>query len=151
VETLFKQIQDFADFSEAVGVVSVYPQQINIGYAKIFATGNLMSSCRRWNKKETVDKTWANFKAHFAAAHRQHKQMQGGSAANSGYHAIYAAVGQTEDQMVESTIGALANLETATATDRGVVATLTEANSRLAKQLEDHYNKLKEIEALLKK
>jgi hypothetical protein len=74
----------------------------------------------------------------------------GGSAANSGYHAANADIVQTEDQMVESTIGVLANLATATATDRGVVATLTEANSRLAKQLEDRSNELKEIKALLK-
>jgi hypothetical protein len=38
--------------------------------------------------------------------------MQGESAAN------YAAVGQTEDQMAEATIGALANLATITATDQ---------------------------------
>jgi hypothetical protein len=35
-------------------------------------------------------------------------------------------VGQTEYQMAEATIGALANLATATANDRVVVATLTE-------------------------
>jgi hypothetical protein len=34
--------------------------------------------------------------------------------------------------MAEVTIGALANLATATETDRGVVATLTEADARLA-------------------
>jgi hypothetical protein len=79
VETLSKQIQDCADFSEAGGVVIGHPQQINVGYAKIFVTCNFMSACRRWNEKETADKTWANFKAHFAAAHRQHTQMQGGN------------------------------------------------------------------------
>jgi hypothetical protein len=42
-------------------------------------------------------------------------------------------VGQPEDQMDEATIGALANLATATATDRGVIVTLTEANARLDK------------------
>jgi hypothetical protein len=51
----------------------------------------------------------------------------------------------------EATIGALANMETTTATDRGVVATLTEANSRLTKQLEDRSNDLKDIKALFKK
>jgi hypothetical protein len=151
VETLFKQIQDCADFSKSGGVIIDHPQQINVGYAKIFATGNFTSACRRWNEKDTVDKTWANFKAYFAAAHRQHKQMQGGSSSNSGYHASNAAVCQMEDQMVEANIGALANLTTATSTDRGVVATLTEANSRLAKQLEDLSNELKDINALLKK
>jgi hypothetical protein len=35
--------------------------------------------------------------------------------------------------------------------DRGVVAQLTESNSRLAKQLEDNATALKEVKALLKK
>jgi hypothetical protein len=87
----------------------------------------------------------------FAAAHRQYKQKQGEPAANSGYHAANAAVGQTEDQMLEATIGALANMGTTTTTDRGVVTTLTEENLRLAKQLEDRSNELKDIKALLKK
>jgi hypothetical protein len=45
---------------------------------------------------------------------------------------------QNEDHMAEATIGALANLATATAADRGVVAALTQENSRLAKQLEEN-------------
>jgi hypothetical protein len=91
------------------------------------------------------------FKAHFSAAHRQHKKTQGGSAATAGYHSANAAVGQTEDQMTESIIGSLANFDTATAADRGVVATLTEANARLVKQLEDNSNELRELEALIKR
>jgi hypothetical protein len=35
VESLFKQIQDCADYSEAGGVLIGHPQQINVGYAKI--------------------------------------------------------------------------------------------------------------------
>jgi hypothetical protein len=42
--------------------------------------------------------------------------------------------------MAEATIGALANLATATAADRGGVVALTQANARLAKQLEDNSN-----------
>jgi uncharacterized protein YpuA (DUF1002 family) len=77
--------------------------------------------------------------------------MQGGSAATAGYHSANAAVTHNEDQMAEATIGALSNLATATASDRGVVAALTKANSRLAKQLEDNSNELRELNALLKK
>jgi hypothetical protein len=51
--------------------------------------------------------------------------------------------------MAKATIGALANLATATAADRGVVAALTQANSRLAKQLEDNSSELRELKALL--
>jgi hypothetical protein len=149
VETLFKQIQDCSDYSEAGGVLIGHPQQINVGYAKIFATGHSMSACRRWNEKLAVEKTWTQFKSHFADAHRQHKQMKGETAATSGYHSANAAVTENEEQMAEATIGALTNLATATATDRGVVAALTQANSRLAKQLEENSSELRELKALL--
>jgi hypothetical protein len=69
--------------------------------------------------------------------------MQGESAATSGYHSENASVTQNEYQMAEATIGALANLATATAAERGVVAALTQANSRLAKQLEDNSTELR--------
>jgi hypothetical protein len=121
---------------------------MSFGYAKIFATGNFMSACRRWNKKPASDKTWTHFKSHFAAAHRHHKQMQGETAANAGYHSANAAMTQTEDQMAEATIGALANLATATAADRGVGEALTQANYRLVKQLEETTSELRELKAL---
>jgi hypothetical protein len=132
------------------GGVPIGPsQQINVGYAKIFATGHFMSACSRWNEKSAAEKTWTHFKSHFAAARRQHKQMQGETAANAGYHSANAAITQNEDQMYEATIGALANLATATAADRGVVAALTQANSRLVKQLEENSSELRELKALL--
>jgi hypothetical protein len=122
VESLFKQIQDCAYYSEAGGVLIGHPKNQR-WICKKNATGRFMSACRRWNEKPLAEKSWAQYKAHFSAAHRQHKQMQGESSATAGYHSANAAVGQTEDQMDEATIGALANLATATAADRGVVAT----------------------------
>jgi hypothetical protein len=148
VESLFKQIQDCDDYSEAGGVISGHPQQINVGYAKLFATGQFMSPCCRWNENPSLEKLGHNSKL---SAHRQHKQMQGEYASTSSYHAANSTVGQTEYQMAEATIGALANLSTATAADRGAVATLTEANARLAKQLEENSNEMRELKALLKK
>jgi hypothetical protein len=83
-----------------------------------------MSACRRWNEKPSAEKTWTHFKSHFAAAHRQHKQMQGETAARAGFHSASAAMTHDEYQMAGATIGALENLATATAADRGVVAAL---------------------------
>jgi hypothetical protein len=143
VKSLFKQIQDCADYSEAGGVLIGHPQQNNIGYAKIFATSHFMSACRRWNEKDAIGKTWTQFRSHFATAHRQHKQMQGESASAAGYQYVNAAVGHTEDQMDEATIGSLSNLARATTADRGVVAALTQANARIVKQLEDNSNELR--------
>jgi hypothetical protein len=53
--------------------------------------------------------------------------------------------------MAEATIGALSNLPTATASDRGAVAALTQSNARLAKQLEDNSTELRELKEMLKK
>jgi hypothetical protein len=150
METMFRQIQDCADYAEPGGVTIGSAQQIDVAYAKIFGTGSFMSACRRWNEKP-ANNTWTNFKIHFAAALGQHKQMQGESPANSGYHVANADVGQTEDRMAESTIVSLANLTTKTATDRVVVATLTQANERLARKLEERSNEVKEVKALIKK
>jgi hypothetical protein len=47
VETLFKQIQDCADYSEAGGIPIGHSQHINVGYAQLFATWHFMSACRR--------------------------------------------------------------------------------------------------------
>jgi hypothetical protein len=110
-----------------------------------------MSACRRCNEKPTSEKIWTQFKSHFAAAHRQHKQMQGESSATAGYHSANAAVIHNEGQIDEATILALANIATATAADRGVVAALIQANSRLAKKLEDNSTELRDLKALLKK
>jgi hypothetical protein len=148
VESLFKQIQDCADYSESGGVPIGPSQQINVGYAKIFATGQFMSACRRWNNKPAADKTWTHFKSHFAAAHRQNKQMKGGTAAHAGFHSANTTMTQTENHMAEATIGALENLATSTAADRGVVAALTQVNARLVKQLEETSSELRELRAL---
>jgi hypothetical protein len=56
VESLLKQIKHCAEYSEAGGVFIGHPQQINVGYAKIFATGHFLSTCSRWNEKLTVEK-----------------------------------------------------------------------------------------------
>jgi hypothetical protein len=149
VETLFKQIQDCANYSEAGGVLIGHPQKISVGYAKNIYNRAFHERLLPLERETIRWKTWTNFKSHFAAAHRQHNQMQGEYAATAGYHSENAAMTQNEDQMAEATIGALASLETAAASDRGVVAALTQANSRLAKQLEDNSSELRELKALL--
>jgi hypothetical protein len=125
VASIFKQIQDCADYLDAGGVPTGPSPQINVVYAKIFATGQFMSACRRWNEKPAADKTLTHFKSHFAAAHRQHKQTKGETAAHAGFHSANAAMTQAEDHMDEAIIGTLANLATATASGRGVVEVLT--------------------------
>jgi hypothetical protein len=149
VETLFKQIQDCGDYMEAGGITIGEAQKLSTAYTKVYATGIFHIACRRWNEKDALTKTWSNFKVHFATAYLQHKQMQGESAATSGY--ANADVAQPDEDLAEAAIDAFANLASATAVDRSIVATLTEANNRLVKKLEESARALKEVKALLKK
>jgi hypothetical protein len=98
----------------------------------MFKSGKFNSACRRWDEKLAGDKTWYNFKIHFAAAYRQHRQIQGETLGSQVF--TNAAVAQAEDDLAEQALGAFVNLATATDVDRGVVSQLTEANSRLAKK-----------------
>jgi phage shock protein A len=83
-------------------------------------------------------------------AYHQHEKMQGETAAASRYANLAVAQPADED-IAGAAIDAFANLATSTELDSGIVATLTEANSRLKKQLEESSQTLKEIKALLKK
>jgi hypothetical protein len=150
VDTLFKHIQDCVDFAEAGGVAIGAAQKLSSAYSKIFKSGKFNSDCRRWDKKLEGDRTWNNLKIHFAAAYRQHRQIQGKTIVAQAF-SNYAVTQASEDDLTEQALGAFANLATATAVDRNVVAELMEANSRLAKQLEDNATSLKEVKALLKK
>jgi hypothetical protein len=76
--------------------------------------------------------------------------MKGETAAASRYANDFVAQPAVED-LAGAAIEAFANLATAIVVDRGIGATLTEANSRLTKQLEYSSQTLKEIRALLKK
>jgi hypothetical protein len=50
VDSLLKKIQDCADYSKSGVILIFHPQQINVGYAKIFTKGHFMSACRWWNE-----------------------------------------------------------------------------------------------------
>jgi hypothetical protein len=72
------------------------------------------------NERAASDKTWDNFKIHFVAAYRQHKQIQGESADTSGCANV--AVAQPEDDLAEAAIDAFTKLSTATAVECDSVA-----------------------------
>jgi hypothetical protein len=150
VETLFKQIQDCVDFSEARGVAIGEAQKLSSAYSKIFKSGKFNSACRRWDEKLEGDKTRNKYKIHFGASYRQHRQVQG-ETIGAQTLANSAVTQASEDDLAEQALGTFANLATSTDVDRNVVAQLVEANSRLAKQLEDNDTSLKEVKTLLKK
>jgi hypothetical protein len=60
VETLFKQIQDCADYSETGGKNRSVAADQRWACKKMFATGHFVSACLHWNEKPAADKLGLN-------------------------------------------------------------------------------------------
>jgi predicted RNase H-like nuclease (RuvC/YqgF family) len=78
---------------------------------------------------------WAQFKLDFATAHREF-HLTNQTAQQSGFHSANTMIEEGRDESMQYTVDAIAQLATATASDRGTVETLTNTNAKLATQLE---------------
>jgi hypothetical protein len=92
-------------------------------------------ACRVWQSRAIAADTWAQFKINFATAHREFR-LTNQTAQQSGFHSANMMIEQGRDGSMQDTVEAIAQLVTATAPDRGTVATLTMTNTKLATQLE---------------
>jgi hypothetical protein len=80
------------------------------------------------NRERLLEKTWAQFKIDFATAHREFR-LTNQTAQQSGFHSANMMIEQGHDDSMQDTVDAIAQLETAPASDRGTVATLTTTNA----------------------
>jgi hypothetical protein len=108
---------------------------VNVAYTLVFNTGLFPDACRAWQSRAIAGKTWAQFKLDFATAHREFR-LTNQTAHQSGFHSANMMIEQGHDETMQDTVDAIAQLATATASDRGTVATLTTTNAKLATQLE---------------
>jgi hypothetical protein len=135
IETLFQQIQDARAFTVAGRQPYGAAMIINVAYTLVFNTGLYPDACRAWQSRAIAAKTWAQFKIDFATAHREFR-LTNQTAQQSGFHSANMVIEQVRDRSMQDTAEAIAQLATATASDRGTVATLTTTNAKLATQLE---------------
>jgi hypothetical protein len=135
IETLFQQIQDVRAFTVAGGQPYGAAMIVNFAYTLVFNTGLFPDACRAWQSRAIAAKTWAQFKIDFATAHRE-LRLTNQTAQQSGFHSANMMIEQGRDDSMQETAEAIAQLATATASDRGTVATLTTTNAKLANQLE---------------
>jgi hypothetical protein len=108
---------------------------VNVAYTLIFNTGLFPDACRAWQSRAIAGKTWAQFKIDFVTAHREFR-LTNQTAQQSGFHSANMMIEQGRDKSMQDTAEAIAQLATATASDRGTVARLTTTNAKLATQLE---------------
>jgi regulator of replication initiation timing len=131
IETLFDQYEDAIDFAAAANAAYTPAQIIAYAYNTVFQTGLFADACRDWRRLPIADKTWARFKADFAVAHQELRESQV-TAQGAGFHSANLA---HQESLHQQTFDALANLATATESDRSAVSNLTGTNSALTQQL----------------
>jgi hypothetical protein len=152
IETLFQKIQDARAFAVAGGQPYGAAMIINLAYTLVFNTGLFPDACRVWQSRVIAGKTWAQFKLYVATAHREF-HLTNQTAQQSGFHSANMMIEQGREETMQDTVDAIAQLATATASDRGTVTTLTTTNAKLATQLEAaqaHIAQLKDEIAALK-
>jgi hypothetical protein len=108
---------------------------VNVAYTLIFNTGLFPDACRAWQSRAIAGKTWAQFKLDLVTAHREFR-LTNQTAQQSGFHIANIMIEQGHDKSMQDIVDAIAQLATATASDRGTVATLTTTNAKLSTQLE---------------
>ena len=96
----------------------------------MFQAGFFNDDCKLWRRQPADVKTCTRFKDFFATAHQEWRESHtttAGAVFQSGNHAYPSANHAYQNETVE----AIANLATATASDRASVEALTETNSTL--------------------
>jgi hypothetical protein len=144
IETLFQQIQDARAFAVAGGHPYGAVMIVNVVYTLVFNTGLFPDACRAWQSRAIAGKTWAQFKLDFATAHREFR-LTNQTAQQSGFHSANMMIEQGRGESMQDTVDAIAQLATATASDRGTVATLTTTNAKLSSQLEATHAQIAQI------
>jgi hypothetical protein len=135
IEMLFQQNQDVRAFTVAGGQPYSAAMIINVAHTIVFNTGLYPDACRAWQSRETAAKTCAQFKIDFATAHRKFR-LTNQTAQQSGFHSTNMMIEQGRDDSMHETAEAIAQLATATSSDRVTIATLNTTNAKLASQLE---------------
>lgn len=151
-ETMIDQIEECMEFAESGNQPFTSQQILNTAYTLVYNTGLFFDDCKLWNRKPDADKTWINFKAHFLEAQRE-LRLQQQTSKQAGFNQANLMTQEKENyyQQHRETAEALANLATATSTDRQAFAALATTNENLSQQLKDALQEIKDLKAKLAK
>jgi hypothetical protein len=149
IQTSYQQIQDARAFAVTGGQPYGDAIIINVVFTLVLNTGLFTVDFHAWQVRPVAQKTWISFKVHFSTAHRDFRLTKQ-TAHQSGFHSANMTI---ENHPFQGTADAIAQLAVATASDRDMVATLTDTNTKFTSQLkvsQAYVKKLKEDIAQLK-
>ena len=153
-ETEFEAfVQQIEDGQEAVALQNPYTdtQIVTIATNLIESTCFYTMDCREWNGTDNTQKTWVNFKVHFSRAFHENRD-QSRQAQHSGYGHSNTQNSSNAAMLAEMTQDhshALANLATATQSDRTTVANMSKTIADLILQLWQANTKVLEAQSAI--
>ena len=101
IEILYNQIEQAVDIAEAGQHPYTNAQILTRAYTLIFQTGLMDDACSNWDDKPATQKTWAEFKVHFAKAHKKLRQQQS-TASKTGMHAANAVLESIQNDATQA-------------------------------------------------
>ena len=133
---LFDQIEEAQDFASATGQPYTNNQLLTTAYNLVYTTGLFFDNCKAWNRLPAKQKTMEHFKTTFQQAQRELRDQQR-TAQQAGFQAngIWCLPPNKNDHPLQETAEALANLATATASDRQALQNLTNTVKELSNQI----------------
>jgi hypothetical protein len=135
IKMLFQQIQDARAFVVANGQPYGASMIVNVAYTLVSNTGLFPDACRTCKSRAIAGKTWEDFKIDFVTAHCE-VRLTNQTAQQSRFHSASMMIEHGQEETMQDTVDAIAQLSTAISSDRGTVDTWTTTNAKLATQLE---------------
>lgn len=138
-ETHFEElVAQVEDHQEAVAVQNPYTaaQILSIAYNLVKDTGFYDEGCKEWKRRPVDEKTWPNFKLFFSREFKENRQSN--AKAKTGGFANNAESENEQAfrmEMAQEQTMALANLATATKSDRQAFTDLASTNATLTAKL----------------
>ena len=132
------RIEECVDYASNGQTPFTNEQVVSSAFYSVQKAGLFNDDCREWKRFSTEQKTWKNFKTHFARAYNELKENQQ-TAGTAGY---------AGNAMESQTASALNNLANAAVADRETMANLTSTINCLTQQLAETNNKLAQAVSL---
>jgi uncharacterized coiled-coil protein SlyX len=146
-EQVMKRIDACIEIADAGGANFTARQVMNIAYTIVSNTSTFIEELKTWKRRLQANQTWAAFKVYMLLCQRELRKQQK-TAKVAGYHAQSAM--QAEQERYKETAEALANLATATASDRQAMANLTNTVADLTRQIKQKDDLIANLKKQLK-
>ena len=135
IEATWRHIDDAVAYSDAVSTPYSSKQVVDNVYQLVFKMGIFAADCWEWNKRAADDKTLPHIKVFFVAAHRKW-QLLIRNKTGTPYGAAHNTTAHPDDgYLQQETVDAIADLATATASNRSDIAQITSTVKRITEEL----------------